>query len=100
MPDNSPEADDQLTEMQAPRLDPERLTIDYGVLPASAAATTATATTAVAFLRPGFINAQWPTIKILAVQAIDGSTGLAVRTHFDEAEALALTGIAIRNDRD
>jgi hypothetical protein len=70
---------------------------------ATAAATTTTAvTTATAaralFARPGFVDRQWATTVVLAVQAANCSLGLFVGGHFDKRETLAPTRVTILND--
>jgi hypothetical protein len=65
---------------------------------ARTAATTAAATAAtLAFLR--FIDTQWATTHILAVQGLDGALRIAAR-HFHEAKAARTAGFAIVDQRN
>jgi hypothetical protein len=65
---------------------------------ARTAATAAAATAAtLAFLR--FIDTQWATTHILAVQGLDGALRIAAR-HFHEAKAARTAGFAIVDQRN
>jgi hypothetical protein len=66
---------------------------------ATAGARTATAatTTASAFLR--FIDAQWATAHVLAIERLDSALCVSTR-HFDETEAARTTGFTVVDQRN
>ena len=61
-----------------------------------AAAAAAVTRTLLARLR--FIDAQWATSEVLAVQRLNGARGIRIR-HFDEAEATRLARVPIVHER-
>jgi hypothetical protein len=59
-------------------------------------AESATATAAAAFFaRLGFVDGQSATVHVLAVHGCNSSCSFVIRTHFNEAEALASTGVTV-----
>src|SRR5436309_11506839 len=67
---------------------------------ASAAATTTTAAAATVFTWAGFIDGQLPATDFLAVEAIDRGLGFLRAGHFDKAETLAASRVAVHDDLD
>src|SRR5579871_2082859 len=65
---------------------------------AIAATTIAAAVAGTVLTRSGFIDRQFPTPHLSAVEGTDGRIRLIVGLHLHEAEAFGLAGVTVRND--
>ncbi|MEA2176137.1 MAG: hypothetical protein QOD00_3729 [Blastocatellia bacterium] len=64
----------------------------------AATATTAAAATAAIFTRLGLVDVQVTTVKLFAIELLDGFLALFVGSHFDEAEAARAARLTIFYD--
>src|SRR6185503_2638160 len=88
----------------------ERAVVRSGLLPAiasataaaavAAATTTATAAAATRRLRLGLVDLDLTTVERRAVQLLDRGLRFGIARHLDEAEAFALTRLAVADDRN